>query len=379
MRAPFLPSVPVLPLGEASIPSHGIEDTGGSTAWISAPLLGTSPAATGLSSAPGTIKTLAAASMVVFSVATAPLDPVTSRFSSTGTALPSEETSHALVASPAPPRDRRLLPSSDEDLFAWCVEASTSDLWRVIHAQEASVRERAACMSELAERSDAKLPSFVVQALDWTNADPRFRDALLATAEVMQVSDPALRERLEGALLRVATMLRDRPELSSERSLWAAVRRYASLVPQARVSGLLAFLRSADALTTRQVALQGTQNVFSVEPPGALAPLSALRERVRELALKYLDADWLVSPENNALALNAFCASAAAGEPELMALTDRLCALGKPRLRAQAAQKLEPIAAAWRARLAISAEPSEALLRLEASLTVLALDKTASI
>jgi hypothetical protein len=153
---------------------------------------------------------------------------------------------------------------------------------------------------------------------------------------------------LTQVLFDLAFELRDGREEEETQALWAALRRYATLVPAADAWTLLSFLGDELPRLTHQVVFQCIGNVFWNEPPADDAPLDALRERVVVLGLQYLAPSPPLSGEEMSLALTAFIAAAALGSEELGALEERLLALPEPWLTDEAKKRLEALAGRWR-------------------------------
>lgn len=230
-----------------------------------------------------------------------------------------------------------LLQAEDErraELEPWYPPTTPAELWEMATRGTVTFEQRIACLYELVDAEDPELPLFLVNQLQRKDLRRDEQSALVLAAERTQVFDNAMRASLKDSLLRHGVALRDLGE--EEGPLWAAIRRYASLVPLSEVDGLLEFLRPEDADATKQAALHGIQHIFEVEPPDDSASISRLRERVSALALEYLTSGRADSPEGSSLALNVFCAAASLGDMNLSTLTERLIALGRARLASRA-------------------------------------------
>jgi len=133
-------------------------------------------------------------------------------------------------------------------------------------------------------------------------------------------------------MLATATSLRDSSAAGVEHALWAAVRTFAAVASLEQVAELIEFLRPEEVGTTRQVALQAIQHMLELEPAPGTREVKRLVERTKELALKYLDNDFLTSPEAVALATAAYCAAVLADAPGSDELTARLVSLSRKRM-----------------------------------------------
>lgn len=261
-------------------------------------------------------------------------------------------------------------PSTDGPVRPDKSELKASDLWAIVRAPEEHLGARVECLAELAEREDPELPEFLVQQLDNKGLEPRWRDALLVLSERVLFPEPAQQVVLTANLFRHALELRDAAELHRE-ALWAAIWRYGTLVPEGQVATLIEFLRPRDVSTTRQIALQSVANVFSRRPPGPSLHLDDLRLRVDELAGQYLTVEWVISPENGALAVSAFCAAAALASQQLDDHAAHLIGLGRGWMIHQVLQELVPIASAWRRAVDAGGAPSEPIVALEGAIASL--------
>lgn len=227
------------------------------------------------------------------------------------------------------------------------IEDKTSDaLWMQL---EGAARDEAwsAALSELVERQDPGLASYLAAELRARELSPAVRNALVFAAESTQCFDPDTRASITASLFAHAVILRDAGE---ERPLWAAVRRYASMVPIEEADGLLAFLRDEDAPTTKQAALQGIQNIFTVDVADERAAVDRLRQRVHVLAEDLISPACLEVRGGPALALQAFCAAAALLDPTLPALAGRLVELGRPYLLRRSEEHVRSLDGLWARR-----------------------------
>ena len=113
-----------------------------------------------------------------------------------------------------------------------------------------------------------------------------------------------MRASLAAGLFSSARVFRDAEESWADTPLWVAIRTLGGLVKAEQAVTLLEFLRVDDWLQTRQVALQALQAIPRDDTAARELP-DAVKGRVRDLAVTYLNPDFLVSGENIALAANA--------------------------------------------------------------------------
>jgi hypothetical protein len=173
---------------------------------------------------------------------------------------------------------------------------------------------------------------------------PEARRALIFAAERSQCYDGPTRRSLTEVLLSQALVMRDAGE---RQPLWAAIRRYASMVPVSEASALLQFLRDEDVPATKQAALQAIQHIFAVEVLGDHPVVRELCARVHILAEALTTPTCLSERGGPALALEAFCAAASLGDVGLPSLAPALAGLGRPYLLERAEEHLQSLDEHW--------------------------------
>lgn len=174
------------------------------------------------------------------------------------------------------------------------------------------------------------LTTLVAKELDGEgDLEPAWRDALLSAAEELDFRKDDDRARVVDGLFKLAIRLRDNQGHDAAQVLWSAIRSYASLVPVARARTLSEFLRVEDSLKTKQVALQGIQNVFRMGPPPAGTTTKSLDLAVDRILEKYLlaDSEYLSGAEAAALVTNAIHAAAVLGNARLVEFVRRIATL----------------------------------------------------
>ena len=182
-------------------------------------------------------------------------------------------------------------------------------------------------INALIDRESPLLEPFLAKTLNNDKLQRPWLDILVYAAENAELRDARHCAAIGKGLLARSIALRDASEVDAEPVLWSALRRYASLVANREAENLLTFLRPEDRRMTRQVALQGLYNILEIEP--LTDETGKVDERIRSLAAKYLDTDWVISPENTVMADQVFCLAALAGVAELDDFTERLIALGQ--------------------------------------------------
>jgi hypothetical protein len=244
--------------------------------------------------------------------------------------------------------------------------------WDRIHAASSSEEERADLILYLAEENDQHVPQYLVDQLRRSDLSPKWRNALIFAAEAVEVLKPETRTALAQALLARAQELNGSGDAQSLPALWVALRRFVSLAGPEGLTSLTGFL-SSDRNGVRQVVLQTSQNAFASAPPGKslLGQLHPLTVRVSQLAGKYLDPDWLISPQNAALAMNALHAAAVLGDANLISYSHTLSGTGKDWLIGRIRRALQGTREAWSGR-AVDGDTDAAIIRrLDEAIAVL--------
>ncbi len=253
--------------------------------------------------------------------------------------------------------DRAIMLASDDptDLMEWALSVPNDELVATIKRADVRIEVRNAALDELLEREEPALVPVVVTMLGKDDRNDPFWRALLRATPRMKVTDESLRRTLADNLWDIAEQLKESRTEGDEDLLWTAIRRYATLRPQADIGKLVEFLDEPDTderLPRFHVVLLAIQNAFYASPPNELemASLQKLRGRVSALAHKYLDRAFLTTPDQRAIALSSYCAAAILGCADLVELTQQAISMREMWLLELAEQKLSPLAARWLAR-----------------------------
>lgn len=249
-------------------------------------------------------------------------------------------------------------------------QMSSDELWSQVETDSDDEHWRA-CLQELVEREDPDVAAYVAWRLEHDELAIKRRVALVIAAERSQCFESDVRSLLQNGLYKSAIILRDAGE---ERALWAAIRRFASLVPLNQVDELLSFLRDEDSLATKQAALQGIQSIFSTEIAGTDAAVERVRERVHVLAVQVLSRSSSVQPATSSFLLQAFVTAAVLIDPGFPELAEQFLQLSRSYLVVRACDILRSVQKAWetmdhaRHRMAAIRMISDVIAKLSMSL-----------
>lgn len=236
------------------------------------------------------------------------------------------------------------LPESSLDVHLAHFDSS----WDALSDESRPIAQRVAALWAGALTAECRMASYVAEQLVRPDITRPWQDALVLCAETLQFQDDEVRDHLWRRLLEIALQRRRDPDDTASRPIVSsAIRCVASMIPVNEVPQFLPLLDPPDPLETRLVTLQAIVNVFELGPPTADNRLGPLRERVHELALKFLDRDWLVAGERAAIALNAVQALACLGEVRLTDCISRVVALRVNWFTRQLRQRLQETAQAW--------------------------------
>ena len=225
---------------------------------------------------------------------------------------------------------------------------SSEDAWKSVLNESSSITAREAALCLCVERDEERTAAFLVDELARNDIATEWQDALVLCAETIQFHEDAVRQRLWSRLLEIALRRRREPDDTvSKPVVFSAIRCLTSMIPVEELSQLLPFLEPPAPLETRLVTLQCVTNVFEAGPPTAPDQLVQLRDRIHELAIKFLDRDWLIAGERAAIALNAIQALACLGDDRLTSCVSQVLAMQMDWFARQVSRKLQEVADGW--------------------------------
>jgi hypothetical protein len=208
--------------------------------------------------------------------------------------------------------------------------------------------ERETTLCFCAENDEDRTAAFIVDELEKDDLSAEWQDALVLCAESMQFHEDTIRARLWRRLLEIASRRRHDPDEAVSRPIvFSATRCLTSMMPVEELPQLLPLLEPPAPLETRLVTMQCIGNLFESGPPTAPDHLAGLRDRIHQLAIKFLDRDWLIAGERAAIALNAVQTLAWLGDERLADCISQVLALRMDWFARQLSRKLEEVSEAW--------------------------------
>lgn len=127
-------------------------------------------------------------------------------------------------------------------------------------------------------------------------------DRAVLALEDLQVRSPERRATLAEALATYSKIRADTPS----QSLWSALRKFASLVHNTKLSYFDTFLAAERPTSTRQVALQCWRHVLVADPVLKSPAREFLRQRTQEMIIAFSHPDCLGNGPQDALAATVF-------------------------------------------------------------------------
>ncbi len=235
----------------------------------------------------------------------------------------------------------RILEASEPDSL------SAEGLWAIARDLSTPVEKRVDALCKLVPLQEQNVARYVVDELCRDDLSSNWRNAVIQLAEHCQFEDDTDRARLKGRLLEYATGLRQSTEAGIKYVVYSAIRTYTSLIAFSEASSLLKLLDPPNPVETRLVTLHCIIHLFEKQPPQDEGLFRNLADRVHELAMKFLDKDWLVPGEKAAIGQCATQALAALGDARLKECIERVKSLGRPWVTRQVTRKLESLLATW--------------------------------
>ena len=222
----------------------------------------------------------------------------------------------------------------------------TNRLWDRAKDESLPAHERVAALSELTALEDRTAADYVAAQLDKDTPLEDWQNALVFLAE--QIAYPAAeRSRIGERLLSIATRLRASTKAGTDKVVWSAMRRAATLLPP-DPNRFVAFLDRKGAVDTRATALRCIQRMFEPAPPASQDAFRGVADRVDVFASKFLDPDVFAGGENALIGQNAIYALAALGDSRVEQAAARARSLCRRWMNRQLKTGLQQILAAWR-------------------------------
>ncbi|MGH7134661.1 MAG: hypothetical protein ACREHD_02915 [Pirellulales bacterium] len=239
---------------------------------------------------------------------------------------------------------------------------STSALLEALNDGARPVEEKVRVLDELLLLDQQVAANYVVDQLCQDALSAPWRNSLILIAERLQVTESNVRERLAEKLFDLAQTLRHSTEVGVAPVVDSAIRNFASTMDATKASSLIVLLEPPGPIETRLVTLLCVINLFENHPAES-NQLQALRDRVHELALKFLDRDWLLPGEKAAIGQNAMVALAAMGDARVAACTEVVMGLAMPWLTRQLTSKLDVLFRTWSADRSLAQRPAMSILQ----------------
>jgi len=226
---------------------------------------------------------------------------------------------------------------------------STSVLWSTVRDSTTSASQRADALRMLFETEQESAVGYVADQICREDLSEEWQSALVFFAEDSHFPFH-LRQEICDRLLAIALSMRESTKVGSEKVVWSALRRAASLIPREHANKLLPFLLSKSPVDTRSVALKCVERVFEAAPPAKPEECAEISSRVQTFAFKFLDPDIFAGGENALIAQNAVCAMAALGDERLSDAFACVNSLNRRWLRRQIRFRLVALLESWTGR-----------------------------
>ncbi len=237
------------------------------------------------------------------------------------------------------------------------------DFWAIVKDAHAEIERRVEALNELHFEEPDSVANFIVDELEREGLSARWRNTMILAAEMVQFTDEQLRNRLTQRLYDLASTLLHSTATEMKPIVQSAIRTYVSMIRPEQAETLLPFLEPPKPIETRLVTLLCVTHRFQVQPPDDTTQHENLSNRIHELAVKFLDRDWLVAGEKAALGQNATCALAALGDSRLNECVEKIQQLEMKWLTRQVKRKLMNLLEAWSQKSDVMKHPAAKLVK----------------
>ena len=210
-----------------------------------------------------------------------------------------------------------------------------------------SVRDRIEALHEWVIADNDSAACYILSELTKQQTSDEWLTSLVFAAEDVRFSGEEQQQQAAGRLRAIGLELRQRSDTKSEQAVYSAVRRFASLTPEEDADGLADFLHHRDSIDTRLIALQCVGYIFEAKPPSTAASIRILRDRLFDLASKFLDTDILVPGETSAIAEQVVAGLAATGDDRLDTCIFKVKSMGVPWFADVVYQNLKLLCNTW--------------------------------
>lgn len=202
--------------------------------------------------------------------------------------------------------------------------------WDYIRDESLSVRTRLACLSKRWIDEPDLVRRFVADeqlcAPDAVQLDREWRDSLVLFAERLQFYNRDRRCKLMRALLDIAEEHAfDENRSGNEQVAYSAIRMAGSMIEMNEAGRLLRFLGPAKKFDTRLITAIVLVHIYEVAPRQPVP--ASIANRIYNLALKFLDPDFLLPGQEGAIGCKAVHALAAFCDSRLSEVIEYTCGL----------------------------------------------------
>lgn len=213
--------------------------------------------------------------------------------------------------------------------------------------EDLPIAERAAALKRWIEDDNHAAAVFVSQQLQEADDGEDWQFVLVFATESIEFVSDELQAEVASELRRIALALRGDGRPGVEPVVYCALARYGSLVDASNADGYVEFLDPAGYVDTRLAALKSIIHLFEMSPPRDTDAATRLRDRVAELAMKFLDGDVFLAGQNSAIAKEAIVAMAAVGDARLLELMRLALQVDRNWFRRELKRRLDELRALW--------------------------------